>query len=125
MLSDSNGYQKDFTDDGFWEKLRGFALSAGSEVVEKALWLYFAMERSETPVWARSTIVGALGYFISPIDAIPDIVPVVGYADDLGVLALAVATVAGYINEAVKQRASEKMADWFGESPKFRRGPLI
>ncbi len=37
--------------------------------------------------WQRKTIVvGALLYFISPLDAIPDIAPLVGYLDDLGVI---------------------------------------
>ena len=69
---------------------------------------------SQRPVWAKTAIYGALGYFISPIDAIPDITPVIGYADDLAVLAAAVATVATYITADVKQRAAEKLRGWFG-----------
>jgi uncharacterized membrane protein YkvA (DUF1232 family) len=55
----------------------------GREVIEKALWLYYAAQQPNTPLWAKTAIYGALGYFISPIDAIPDITPVIGYADDL------------------------------------------
>jgi uncharacterized membrane protein YkvA (DUF1232 family) len=57
----------------------------------------------------------SLGYFIFPIDAIPDVTPVVGYADDLGTLAAAIATVAVYINDKVKINAANKLRDWFGE----------
>ncbi|WP_062196778.1 YkvA family protein [Caldimonas taiwanensis] len=108
-------YAKEFTDDGFWAKVGGYAKTAGSEVVEKALWLYYSFQRPETPGWAKAAFVGALGYFISPIDAIPDIVPAVGYADDLGVLALAVTTVATQIDESVRALAKKKLQDWFGE----------
>jgi uncharacterized membrane protein YkvA (DUF1232 family) len=60
-------------------------------------------------------IYSALAYFVVPIDAIPDAVPVVGYTDDLGALAGAVATCAVYIDARVKSLASVKMRDWFGD----------
>ena len=80
----------------------------------RTLWLYYAAQDPKTPVWARGVIYAAFGYFICPIDAIPDAVPVVGYSDDFGVLVLAVATVAMYITPKVKEKARAKMKDWFG-----------
>lgn len=115
MAENMNGYAKDFSDKGFWDKLVGFAKAAGKEVVEKALQLYYALQEANTPTWAKAVIIGALGYFISPLDAIPDAVPVVGFADDLGVLAMAVSAVAMYITEGVKAKAAAKLAEWFGE----------
>lgn len=94
-------------------KVMRFLKIAGKAVVEKALWLYYAAQEKETPAWAKGVIYGAIGYFIFPIDAIPDIIPAVGYADDLGVLAAAIATVAAYINENVKAKAAKKLRDWF------------
>ena len=107
-------YEKKYTEDSFWDKVVKFARTAGREVIEKALWLYYAAQQPNTPLWAKTAIYGALGYFISPIDAIPDITPVVGYADDLAVLAAAVATVATYITADVKARAADKLRGWFG-----------
>ncbi|MEE9293105.1 MAG: DUF1232 domain-containing protein, partial [Acidobacteriota bacterium] len=49
-----------------------------------------------------------------PIDAIPDIIPAVGYADDLGALAVAIATLTAYINPEVKEQARRKLEEWFG-----------
>jgi uncharacterized membrane protein YkvA (DUF1232 family) len=92
-----------------------YAKIAGKEVVERALQLYYAAQEPSTPAWAKTVIYGALGYFIFPLDAIPDLTPVVGYADDLGVLAAAVATVALYINAKVKQKAKQKLSEWFGD----------
>ena len=114
-MNDHNEYEDAFSDNGFWEKLKKYALLAGREVVEKALLLYYAMQEEKAPAWAKATIAGALGYFIVPLDAITDLTPAVGYADDLGVLALAVAAVAAYINEDVRQKAAEKMHNWFGD----------
>jgi len=109
-----HGFENEYSDQGFWGKVIAFARTAGREVVEKALWLYFAAQNPATPAWARSVIYGALGYFIIPLDAIADITPLVGYADDLGVLTAAVVTVALFINQEVKEKAARKLSDWFG-----------
>lgn len=115
MSEDKEGYIKEYSDQGFWDKLLSYAKAAGKEVIEKALWLYYAAENPKTPSWAKTIIYGALGYFIFPIDAIPDITPAVGYADDLGVLASAIATVSFYINDDVKIQATQKLKEWFGQ----------
>ncbi len=108
-------YSKEYSEEGFWAKLGRYAKIAGREVVERALCLFYAAQRPETPAWAKTIVYSALGYFILPIDAIPDITPVVGYADDLGALVVAIATVSAYINPEVKERARHKMSDWFGD----------
>lgn len=112
-MKDTSG---EFTDESFWDKVKHFALAAGREVIEKALWLYYAFQKPETPAWAKAVIAGALAYFILPMDAIPDVIPVAGYTDDLGALASALGMVAMYITEDVKQQASQKLNDWFGAS---------
>ena len=113
-MEDHNEYEEAFSDSSFWSKLKSYAKSAGREVVEKALLLYYAMQEEKAPAWAKATIAGALGYFIVPLDAIADLTPAVGYADDLGVLALALAAVATYINDDVRHKTAEKIDAWFG-----------
>jgi uncharacterized membrane protein YkvA (DUF1232 family) len=76
-----------FTDEAFWNKVKRYAKRAGRRVLEPALVLYFCMRDDDTPAWAKGVILGALGYFIFPMDAIPDATPAVGFADDLGALA--------------------------------------
>lgn len=98
----------------FWRKIKRYAQKAGKEVIEKALWLYYAAERPDTPKWAKTAIYGALAYFILPIDLIPDILPGVGYTDDLGVIAAAIASVSLYINQEVRDKAKAKAQTWFG-----------
>jgi len=114
-MSEHNEYEEAFSERGFWDKLKRYARSAGREVVEKALLLYYAAQEEKAPAWAKATIAGALGYFIVPLDAIADLTPAVGYADDLGVLVLAIAAVATYINDEVRTKTAKKMSDWFGE----------
>ena len=113
MSLDDSGHG--YSEDSFLNKIRRFALAAGREVVEKAFWLYYAARAPQTPQWARNVIYGALAYFILPVDAIPDLLPVVGYADDLGALAAAVGMVALYVTDEVKEQARTRMRELFGE----------
>jgi uncharacterized membrane protein YkvA (DUF1232 family) len=112
---EERGYGKEYSEDGFWSKVKNVFKKAGLKVTYLALTLFYTYQKKETPIWAKTTIIGALGYFISPIDAIPDLTPVVGYADDLGVLLAAVAAVASYIDKEVKKKAKDKLQDWFGD----------
>jgi uncharacterized membrane protein YkvA (DUF1232 family) len=107
-------YQEAYSRESFREKLAAFAPAAGKEVIRKALTLYRCLRDPATPNWARARIVGALGYFIFPLDAIPDAIPIGGFSDDLGVLALALATVVGHIKPEHKRQAEEKLSTWFG-----------
>ncbi|MBE9610527.1 YkvA family protein [Chitinilyticum piscinae] len=98
----------------FWQKLPVFARRAGLELVEKALWLFYAAQRPDTPRWARTVIYGALAYLLLPTDAIPDFLPGVGLTDDLASLVAALGLVAMYVNDDVKAQASSKLERWFG-----------
>lgn len=102
-----------YSDSGFWEKAKGYAKVAGRAALEPALKMYYSATDKDTPLWAKTAIYGALGYFISPIDAIPDMLPVVGYTDDIAVLLAAAATVAVYIKEEHVQKAQQTLRQWF------------
>ena len=77
-------YSAAYSEDSLWKKLAGFAATAGKEVVRQVLVLYYCFLEPDTPMKAKGQIVAALGYFIFPADAIPDLIPGVGYSDDLG-----------------------------------------
>ena len=115
-MIEHNEYEEAFSERRFRDKLKAYAKSAGKEVVEKALLLYYAAQEEKAPKWAKATIAGALGYFIVPLDAIADFTPAVGYADDLGVLVLAIAAVAAYVNEDVRSKTATRMKAWFGDT---------
>ncbi|WP_051227728.1 YkvA family protein [Oceanospirillum beijerinckii] len=114
QLEQDNTFSAQYSDNSFWDKVKKYARSAGEEVLETALKLYFAATDPDTPTWARTTIFAALGYFIAPLDAIPDAIPAAGFSDDLGVLVAAAATVAANLKEEHSVKAKETLQKWFG-----------
>ena len=107
------GEEEKYSERKFWKKVNKYAKKIGRDALEKILQLYYAAQNPETPKWAKNVIYGALVYLVSPIDAIPDVVPAAGLTDDLGLIALAIANVAIYITTDIKKQAKEKVKEWF------------
>ncbi|MGN7409447.1 YkvA family protein [Sporosarcina sp. SAFN-010] len=82
----SKGYSKHYSDKKFWDKVVKFGKTAGVKVTYTAMILYYTIQKPSVPKKAKGIVYGALGYFILPLDMIPDVIPVVGYADDIGML---------------------------------------
>src|SRR5690606_20835952 len=101
----SNQFEDQYSADNFWGKVKRYTKVMGKGVLGPALQLYYAGIDPDTPANAKAVIFGALGYLISPIDAIPDVTPVVGYSDDLGVLVAAVAFVGAHIKQEHTDKA--------------------
>lgn len=104
-----------YSEDGLWKKIKKFAKKIGSKAVYAVLLLYFVMQKEEVPKKNKMIILGALGYFILPLDFIPDVAAGVGYTDDIGVLLAALWQVAMYIDDDVKSKAKAQLKKWFGE----------
>lgn len=109
-------YGDEYSESKLSEKLKNFAQQAGMKVVYSVMLLFYAYKRKETPMWARNVIFGVLGYFIAPIDALPDLTPLIGYTDDIGVLSFGLVTIACYINDDVRIKARKKVKKWFGDA---------
>ncbi len=112
--ADTTGYAKYFTDGAFWQKVKDFAGRIGRGTLTKAMELYHVAMSKDTPVLAKAIALGSLGYLIMPLDAIPDILPGVGLADDAAALAAAATAIFRNITPAVKAAASDQVAKWFG-----------
>lgn len=106
--------EKHYSEEKFWTKLKKFAVKAGHSVVYTALLLYYTLQKPDLPKKARITILAALGYFILPVDLIPDLAVGIGFTDDLGALGVALIQVAMHIDDEVKKKAKAKLTDWFG-----------
>ena len=107
-------YKDEYSDDKFIEKIKRVFLKAGKSVVYAALLLFYSLKDPNVPMKAKATIIGALGYFIAPIDIIADCIPVVGFGDDFAAIMAAIGVIAIYITPETREKAKEKTREIFG-----------
>jgi uncharacterized membrane protein YkvA (DUF1232 family) len=93
---------------GFWRKLKRFA--ARLPFAEDALAAYYCAFDRDTPLQVKAALLGALAYFVLPFDAIPDMLPLIGFADDAAVLATALRLVASHMKPEHRAAAQRAMA---------------
>ncbi|MCI6550499.1 MAG: YkvA family protein [Prevotella sp.] len=113
QLPDFMKYKDKFTKSGFVEKISRIAKRAGAKLVYASLLLYYTLESDKVSLKDKAIIIGALGYLISPLDAIPDAIPIAGLGDDLAVLIYVLHKVWGEVSEDVKAKAHAKLSQWF------------
>lgn len=103
-----------FSVSGFRRVAGKLVKHGASRVLIAALTLYHCLRDSDTPAWAKSVIVGALGYLIFPMDFIPDAILGAGFTDDWSVILGAVATVTAHIKAEHKRMAEAQASRIFG-----------
>lgn len=108
-------YQSEYSDKKFWKKVADAAKKAGIKVIYLALLLYYVLSDPNVSTFDKAKVYGALGYFILPVDLIPDFIPVVGYSDDLVALIWATHAVWSNITPEMKQKAKSQLQEWFGD----------
>ena len=93
---------------GFWKKLRRFATRL--PFAEDLLAAYYCAFDRDTPLQVKAALLGALAYFVLPFDAIPDMLPVLGFADDAAVLATALRLVVSHMRPEHRAAAQAALA---------------
>jgi uncharacterized membrane protein YkvA (DUF1232 family) len=94
---------------GFWKKLR--RLGAQLPFAEDLLAAYYCAFDRDTPLQVKAALVGALAYFVLPFDAVPDFLPILGFADDAAVLATALRLVARHMRPEHRAAARKALQD--------------
>lgn len=107
-------YKEEYTEKKLVDKIKKNFSKAGASVVYAVLLLFYSLKDPNVPAKAKATIIGALGYFITPLDLILDEVPVAGYTDDLATIMLALGVVAIYLTDETKEKAKRKTKQLFG-----------
>jgi uncharacterized membrane protein YkvA (DUF1232 family) len=79
-------------------------------LAQETVAMYFCTLDPQTPMWVKAIAAAALAYFIVPLDAIPDLMPIIGLSDDAAVLAAALTAVSSHVTAEHRQRAREWMA---------------
>lgn len=114
-IPDLQKYKNRFTQKGFVEKISKIAKRAGAKLIYAALLLYYTLDSNKVSIKDKAIIIGALGYLISPLDIVPDAIPIAGLSDDLGVLIYVLYKIWDDISDDIKQKAHDKLYKWFDE----------
>ena len=114
-LPDFMKYANKFSQSDFVDKISSIAKRAGSKLVYAALILYYTLQSDKISAANKAMIIGALGYMISPLDVIPDAIPIAGLTDDLAVLLFVLKKVWTDVDPDIQQKAKERLSKWFDE----------
>ena len=114
-LPDFMSYAGKFSQTDFVEKVSRIAKRAGAKMVYAALILYYTLQRDKISAANKAMIIGALGYMISPLDVVPDAIPIVGLGDDLAVLLFVLKKVWTDIDPDIQGKARERLNKWFDD----------
>src|SRR5690606_558302 len=108
--ADSKKFERDRArvEGGFWPKLRRMASKV--PFINDLVAAYYCALDPKTPFKVRAVLMGALAYFVMPIDLIPDFIAVLGFADDATVLYGAVKIVAKHITPEHREKAAAAIA---------------
>ena len=112
---DIEKYRDKYSEEGLWEKIRKNIAKIGVKVIYQALLLFYVAQSPNCPAKVKAGIIGALGYLISPLDLVPDIMMGIGYTDDAAMIAAALAIAQVYITDEIRAQARAKIADLLGD----------
>lgn len=94
---------EDIVTRNFWTKTKKFA--GKIPFTKDAIAMYYCAVDSKTPLWAKGIAFGALAYFISPVDAIPDALLGLGFTDDAAIIAASIKAIAGQVTDEHRDKA--------------------
>jgi uncharacterized membrane protein YkvA (DUF1232 family) len=101
---DESGVRRDF-----WAKLK--RVGRRIPFAEDLVAAYFCTLDASTPSRVKLVLLGAIAYFVLPVDGIADFLPLLGFTDDAAIIAAALAQVAGSITEEHRAKAREVLKD--------------
>ena len=108
-------YEQHYNDSSFLDKVTKYGKLIGITALYKAVQLWFVLQKPDVPAGTKAVIMGALGYLIAPLDFLPDLLPVLGYTDDMVAITFALIKVQGYIDEEVERKSKKLLTKIFGE----------
>ena len=103
-------YAENYDEKKMWSKIKDFFFEAGINLVIKVVQLWYVLQKPEVPVHVKVAIMGAIAYFVMPVDFILDVLPG-GYHDDLLAVTLTLIAAEEYIDDEVRRKAREKVME--------------
>lgn len=103
-------YAENYDEKKMWSKIKDFFFEAGINLVIKVVQLWYVLQKPEVPGHVKVAIMGAIAYFVMPVDFILDVLPG-GYQDDLLAVTLTLIATEEYIDDEVRRKAREKVME--------------
>lgn len=112
LLSNIQHYIKYYDEAQLFNKLKVVGKKIGSQVIYSVIIMVMLLSDSKIPIKIRLIFMAALGYLILPTDLIADMIPALGFTDDIAFLTYAISNAQEYITPEVRNRAKEKLGQW-------------
>ncbi len=103
VKNQSGEYTEHYSDEKFINKAKKMGKGLGNKAFHAAATLFVALKSGDMPKKDKLIILGALGYFIFPIDIVADLLPVIGLSDDAFIIIAALTKVYGSITDEMKE----------------------
>jgi uncharacterized membrane protein YkvA (DUF1232 family) len=114
ITANLNIYEKYFSESELLQKIGKFGKSIGATVLYPVFLLFNLLKSGDINMKEKAMIIGTLGYFILPLDLLPDALVGVGYADDVAALTAAVTALASCITEDIQNESKSQLRKVFG-----------
>lgn len=124
-INDTKQYEGEFKnyeeENSFTQKTKSLAAKTGIKIVYIAFWIYYALTNGSLTTKAIAIATGSLGYLFSPIDAISDFLPFIGFSDDIAILTAAYYAIYKILStnpkelEKIDAKAKSAVRDIFGD----------
>ena len=108
---DVKKYEKNYSEDGLWNKIKKYSTKIGAKPIYLILLLYYYLPKAS--FLDKTIIIGSLGFLISPLDLLLDTIPVIGFADDVALLLFVYHRVSSNIDDEIRNKAKEKFKSIF------------
>lgn len=111
-------YSANYSESDFEDKIRSFGKKLGGKICGEFFFLRDLVKDKNSPLYTTKKqllpiIIGVLGYFILPVDVIPDFIPVAGLSDDALALATVIKLLSGKEFEPFRTKAKEEVNNLF------------
>ena len=107
-------YEKYFSESELWQKIGKFGKSIGATILYPVFLLFYLLKSGEVNLKEKAMIIGTLGYFILPLDLLPDTLPF-GLSDDELSLMAAISALASCFTIDIQNEAKEQLRKIFGD----------
>lgn len=100
------------TNNNRWQEYAALPVNALRFIVERALLAKELFTSPEAPLRVKALLIGMLVYIISPIDIIPDMIPLIGITDDIALLIMGWNYAEGFVTPQMRAKVDAILQRW-------------